>query len=418
MIYEFTFTNFRSYKNEATIDFGAKPISEFENTLLHGKEVDLLPVCVIYGPNGGGKSSVLMAIKSLQNIVVSPLTQLAFMKKKSEQLSDVSVEEVRKNISIKNEEEVFYKWDEESENNPTEYSILFEIAKNQYRYELKVKKGTILEENLYIKDSEEKFDALFERDEEGVYLCNELNGFDIENMNESLPLLSYIGMFKNIQKIDNALRFFYNIQTIDFDAPDRDRTIFVKTLEKDKTRILNVVQSMGIDIIDVRMEYDEDGRVKNIYTKHKLENEKFRELKFEEESSGTRKIFSILPVVLNGIDKGRFFVIDELDAKLHPALLQRIVELFTNPKINNNGAQMLFTSHDMTTMNNKVFRRDEIWFSAINGHDESVLYSLVDFRKENGKKARNDEIYSKQYLEGRYGADPYLKRIVNWEANE
>lgn len=418
MIYEFTFTNFRSYKNEATIDFGAKPISEFENTLLHGKEVDLLPVCVIYGPNGGGKSSVLMAIKSLQNIVVSPLTQLAFMKKKSEQLSDVSVEEVRKNISIKNEEEVFYKWDEESENNPTEYSILFEIAKNQYRYELKVKKGTILEENLYIKDSEEKFDALFERDEEGVYLCNELNGFDIENMNESLPLLSYIGMFKNIQKIDNALRFFYNIQTIDFDAPDRDRTIFVKTLEKDKTRILNVVQSMGIDIIDVRMEYDEDGRVKNIYTKHKLENEKFRELKFEEESSGTRKIFSILPVVLNGIDKGRFFVIDELDAKLHPALLQRIIELFTNPKINNNGAQMLFTSHDMTTMNNKVFRRDEIWFSAINGHEESVLYSLVDFRKENGKKARNDEIYSKQYLEGRYGADPYLKRIVNWEANE
>lgn len=418
MIYEFTFTNFRSYKNEATIDFGAKPISEFENTLLHGKEVNLLPVCVIYGPNGGGKSSVLMAIKSLQNIVVSPLTQLAFMKKKSEQLSDVSVEEVRKNISIKNEEEVFYKWDEESENNPTEYSILFEIAKNQYRYELKVKKGTILEENLYIKDSEEKFDALFERDEEGVYLCNELNGFDIENMNESLPLLSYIGMFKNIQKIDNALRFFYNIQTIDFDAPDRDRTIFVKTLEKDKTRILNVVQSMGIDIIDVRMEYDEDGRVKNIYTKHKLENEKFRELKFEEESSGTRKIFSILPVVLNGIDKGRFFVIDELDAKLHPALLQRIIELFTNPKINNNGAQMLFTSHDMTTMNNKVFRRDEIWFSAINGHDESVLYSLVDFRKENGKKARNDEIYSKQYLEGRYGADPYLKRIVNWEANE
>lgn len=418
MIYEFTFTNFRSYKNEATIDFGAKPISEFENTLLHGKEVDLLPVCVIYGPNGGGKSSVLMAIKSLQNIVVSPLTQLAFMKKKSEQLSDVSVEEVRKNISIKNEEEVFYKWDEESENNPTEYSILFEIAKNQYRYELKVKKGTILEENLYIKDSEEKFDTLFERDEEGVYLCNELNGFDIENMNESLPLLSYIGMFKNIQKIDNALRFFYNIQTIDFDAPDRDRTIFVKTLEKDKTRILNVVQSMGIDIIDVRMEYDEDGRVKNIYTKHKLENEKFRELKFEEESSGTRKIFSILPVVLNGIDKGRFFVIDELDAKLHPALLQRIIELFTNPKINNNGAQMLFTSHDMTTMNNKVFRRDEIWFSAINGHDESVLYSLVDFRKENGKKARNDEIYSKQYLEGRYGADPYLKRIVNWEANE
>lgn len=418
MFYEFSFSNFRSYKKEATIAFDAKPISEFENTLLKGKEVDLLPVCVIYGPNGGGKSSVLMAINSLQNIVLSPLTQLAFMKKKNEQLSEVSLEELQKNISAKNEEELYYKWDDEGEKLPTEYSVLFQIEDNKYRYELKVNKDSIIEENLYMQDSAGDFDALFERDEEGVYLCDELYGLDIENMNESLPLLSYIGMFKNIDTIDNALRFFYSIQTINFDMPTRDRTIFVKSIEKNKKRILNVVQSMGIDISDVRVEYEDDGNIREIYTKHKLENGVFKELKFHEESSGTRKIFSILPVILSGIDKGRFFVIDELDAKLHPALLQRIIELFTNPEINKNGAQMLFTSHDMTTMSYKVFRRDEIWFSAINGHDESVLYSLVDFRKENGKKTRNDEIYSKQYLEGRYGADPYLKKIVNWEVEE
>lgn len=418
MFYEFSFSNFRSYKKEATIAFDAKPISEFENTLLKGKEVDLLPVCVIYGPNGGGKSSVLMAINSLQNIVLSPLTQLAFMKKKNEQLSEVSLEELQKNISAKNEEELYYKWDDEGEKLPTEYSVLFQIEDNKYRYELKINKDSIIEENLYMQDSAGDFDALFERDEEGVYLCDELYGLDIENMNESLPLLSYIGMFKNIDTIDNALRFFYSIQTINFDMPTRDRTIFVKSIEKNKKRILNVVQSMGIDISDVRVEYEDDGNIREIYTKHKLENGVFKELKFHEESSGTRKIFSILPVILSGIDKGRFFVIDELDAKLHPALLQRIIELFTNPEINKNGAQMLFTSHDMTTMSYKVFRRDEIWFSAINGHDESVLYSLVDFRKENGKKTRNDEIYSKQYLEGRYGADPYLKKIVNWEVEE
>lgn len=418
MFYEFTFSNFRSYRKEATIDFCAKPISEFENTLLHGKAVDLLPVCAIYGPNGGGKSSVLMAIKSLQNIVLSPLTQLAFMKKKNEQLSDVSLEEVQKNVSIKDDEEFFYKWDENGVRNPTEYSILFQVEDYKYRYELKVQKDSIVEENLYIEDGYGNFDAIFERDQEGVYLCDELNGLDIENMNDSLPLLSYITMFKNIEVIDNALRFFYSIQTINFDAPKRDRTIFVKSIERDKNRVLNVVQSMGIDIADFRVEYEDDGNVKEVYTKHKLENGSLKELRFAEESSGTRKIFSILPIILAGIDKGRFFVIDELDAKLHPALLQRIIELFTNSEINTNGAQMLFTSHDMTTMNNKVFRRDEIWFSAINGHDESVLYSLVDFRKENGKKTRNDETYSKQYLEGRYGADPYLKRIVNWEVEE
>jgi hypothetical protein len=134
-----------------------------------------------------------------------------------------------------------------------------------------------------------------------------------------------------------------------------------------------------------------------------------------EESSGTRKMFSILPVLLKGIDKGTLFVIDELDAKLHPALLRAVIELFTDPSINKRGAQLLFTSHDMTTMSNEVFRRDEIWFSAINGFNESVLYSLVDFKKENGDKPRKDENYNKQYLEGRYGADPYMRRLQNWE---
>ena len=75
----------------------------------------------------------------------------------------------------------------------------------------------------------------------------------------------------------------------------------------------------------------------------------------------------------------------------------------------------MFTSHDLTTMSKDVFRRDEIWFSAINGYDESVLYSLVDFRKESGSKPRNDENYCKQYMEGRYGADPYFRKLVDWE---
>ncbi len=256
---------------------------------------------------------------------------------------------------------------------------------------------------------------LFERDLESVYLCEELSGFDIENLNEGLPLLSYISIFKNIEKIDRAIRFFFNIQTINFDTPRQDRKIFVKSLEQDKKRILNVIQSMGIDICDVRIEYEEDGGVKEIYTKHQLENGKVKELNFYEESSGTRKIFSILPVILDGIDKGRLFVIDELDAKLHPMLLARIIELFTSKEINKKSAQMLFTSHDLTTMSKEVFRRDEIWFSAINGYNESILYSLVDFRKENGSKPRKDETYSKQYLEGRYGADPYMRRLQNWE---
>jgi AAA15 family ATPase/GTPase len=103
-----------------------------------------------------------------------------------------------------------------------------------------------------------------------------------------------------------------------------------------------------------------------------------------------------------------------MDAKLHPKLLRYMIELFTNPRINKNESQLLFTSHDLTTMKNTVFRRYEIWFAALNKYDASRLYSLVEFKKENGDKVRKDETYDKQYMEGRYGADPYLRNILNW----
>ena len=69
----------------------------------------------------------------------------------------------------------------------------------------------------------------------------------------------------------------------------------------------------------------------------------------------------------------------------------------------------------MTTMNNKVFRRDEIWFAALNELKSSEIYSLYDFRTEKEDHVNNTASYSKQYLEGRYGADPYLRNILHWE---
>lgn len=415
MIYEFTFNNFRSYKNEATIDFTAKPINEFEKSLIKvNNEESLLPVCAIYGPNGGGKSSVLMALHSLRNIIIEPILQLAYMKKKNEQLGETTIAQLQEGLTDKHTTSAYYKWDDESKDKPTNYSILFQVDEFKYRYEIARHNDLILEENLYI-EREDDIAAVFERDAEGVYLCEELEGFDIENMNESLPLLSYISMFKNLEIIDRAMSFFMQIRIMNFDKPHLDREILVNQIEKDNERICNVIQSMGIDICDIKVDYKDDGSVDEIYTVHKLSNGEVKKLRLSEESSGTRKIISIIPVILKGIDQNCLFLIDELDAKLHPLLLRKIIELFTNKEINKESAQMLFTSHDLTTMCKEVFRRDEIWFSAINGYDESVLYSLVDFRKEGGSKPRNDENYSKQYLEGRYGADPYFKRLVNWE---
>ena len=120
----------------------------------------------------------------------------------------------------------------------------------------------------------------------------------------------------------------------------------------------------------------------------------------------------ILPVILLALNEGRLIVIDELDAKLHPKLLRYVIMLFKNPTINRHGAQLLFTSHDMSTMKNTVFRRDEIWFAAEDEQHQSKIYSLSDIRQEDNTRIKNTAAYDKQYLEGRYGADPYLSNMI------
>jgi AAA15 family ATPase/GTPase len=91
--------------------------------------------------------------------------------------------------------------------------------------------------------------------------------------------------------------------------------------------------------------------------------------------------------------------------------LRFIIELFKEPGLNKNNAQLIFTSHDLVTMSNDVFRRDEILFAAKNENQESELYSLYEIRDEEGKSVNKNSSYSKQYLEGRYGSDPYFQKI-------
>ena len=71
-------------------------------------------------------------------------------------------------------------------------------------------------------------------------------------------------------------------------------------------------------------------------------------------------------------------------------------------------------SHDLSTMNSEVFRRDEIWFVAKVNRQNSKLYSLVEFKNDKGESVRKDAKFDKQYLEGKFGADPYLRKIIDW----
>ena len=159
-----------------------------------------------------------------------------------------------------------------------------------------------------------------------------------------------------------------------------------------------------------------DGEVKEdtykINALHKMiDSDRMAELPLGMESAGTLKMFALYPELQEVLEKGSVFVIDELNARLHPLLVRNFLLTFLNPKINTNHAQLVFTTHDTWQLSNKLLRRDEIWFVEKDDRGVSALYSLADFLDEDGDRIRKDESYEKNYLLGKYGAIPNLKSI-------
>ena len=133
-----------------------------------------------------------------------------------------------------------------------------------------------------------------------------------------------------------------------------------------------------------------------------------------EESSGTKKMFSLYQTLLDVLEKGAVFFADELDIKLHPLLMRNILLTFTDKEKNPNNAQLIFTTHNTIYMDMDLLRRDEIWFVE-KDNGVSNLYSLDDITNEKGEKVRKDSNYEKHYLLGNYGAIPNLKNLLGRE---
>ena len=398
MISKFSFQNFKSYRDETVFDFQAVAIPEFDDTLIKRKSVSaLLPVSVVYGPNGGGKSNFLMALISLISVVVKPIAQL---------------EKTRTSVFQQHTKIRPFAFDVSSKNEPTVFDLFFRTEEKEFRYYLSVKDDEIIDECLYWRAyTGKKTATVFERERGIIELGSGIRSKSINTeVNPKMPYLSFLAINYDIPVIAEAQKWFESCIIKNYANWKAELSIYVQEDDFWKSSILTCLNDMGIDISDYRFDDNEN----QFYLQREVLGQKF-ELNYEDESAGTKKLFTMIPFILLALQQGRLVIVDELDAKLHPKLLRYIISLFKNTKINKYGAQLLFTSHDLTTMNNKVFRRDEIWFAALNESRSSEIYSLYDFRTEKEYHVNNTASYSKQYLEGRYGADPYLKNILHWE---
>lgn len=396
MLCQFSFKNFKSYKEATTFDFQATSIPEFSDSLLSGNKGDaLLPLGVIYGPNGGGKTNLLLALSCLISTVVNPIYEL---KKAREKLI------IQQKVSA-----VPFEFDEMSRKMPTEFEVYFRQGKKEYRYNLSICKDEVIEETLYWKTIGGKRPGMiFDREGTEITLGASINKAGINrSVNPKMPYLSFLAINYDIPVIAEVQKWFESCIVRNYANPIADRQIMLSDDEIYRKRIIRALNDVDIDVTGYR--YDKENN--ELYTQRMIGG-KIYELKFSDESDGTKKMIAALPVILLALQEGRLVIIDELDAKLHPKLLRYVVSLFKNTKVNKSGAQLLFTSHDMTTMKNTVFRRDEIWFAAENTRHESEVYSLYEIRRENNERVNNTAAYDKQYLEGRYGADPYLTNML------
>ena len=403
MLCQFTVKNFKSIRDEVTFDMQAAAISEHEDRIIKDADGELyLPVAAVYGPNGGGKSNVLEALYSLVMKVLRPLYAAG-----SDEI-----------LAIKMKKQVIepFAFDPEMIKEPTEFELFFRTELAEYRYELNVKKEKIVYERLdRIKLETGRKSALFERNKDEIALKGDFARLKTsDELSDSLPLISYLGItYKKNEVVRDVLDWFNEgICILNYGNPMQELRMAVSKSEDVKKLMLQMIQEMDLDIVDFRVEEKENERIE-VFTKH-IVDEYEAELNLFAESSGTKKLFGLLPFVAKSLLQGATLVIDELDAKIHPVLLKYLIMTFSNMEKNKKGAQLIFTSHDLSTMNSDIFRRDEIWFVAKGRRQNSKLYSLVEFKDKKGQSVRKDAKFDKQYLEGKYGAEPYLRKIIDW----
>lgn len=403
MLCQFIVKNFKSIKDEIVLDMQATAISEHKESLIIDKDDEkFLPVAAIYGPNGSGKSNVLEALCTLVAKVMAPICSVC-------EKEDCS----NKNIKMSTPT---FEFNKKCAKQPTEFTVFFRTQRAEYRYVLKTLKEKILFESLDKKNIDgEKYVSLFEREgSQHIELYGSMKKLPKpEDISENIALISFLALTnRRNETVKEVISWFENgIEIANFANPFQEARVFVPNEKEDVELVTKIFQEMDIDIIDLKTVRENDEI--EVYTKHIVDNESY-ELCLSEESAGTKKILTVLPSIIDSLSFGTVLCVDELDSKLHPVLIRYIIGLFTNRKINKKGAQLIFTSHDLANMNNAVYRRDEIWFIAKNNEQASNLYSLVELKDEEGNGIRKDARYDKQYLEGKYGADPYLKKIIDW----
>ena len=398
MLVNFTFKNFRSFKNEMTLSMEAASIQELSNAVVKSCEEELLPVAVMYGANSSGKSNVLKALKAMR---------------------DVLLNSVKLNPKDKLDAEPF-SLDMTSGDEPTSFEIQFTLNGSKFRYGFDYTAEAIIAEWLYEKRPGEREFELFLRsgNEFKISKTRFAEGIGKQAATPDNRLFVSLVAQLNGKVSQSILDWFTNMEYMSgmdgkgYAGKTLEMLFNKQTGSSEITRFFREA-NLGFMELDVEPENSDEKKMKSETVHHLYDPEgnivgvrNFPTDKME--SEGTKKIIEIAGPIFDAILNGKILIVDELDAKLHPFLTRKIIWLFMDKGINTRGAQLIFATHDTNLLNIRYLRRDQIWFTEKDKSDSTDLYSLVEFRDDSGNKVRNDRNIEKDYINGRYGAIPFM----------
>jgi AAA15 family ATPase/GTPase len=403
----------------------------------------LLPLAVIYGKNGAGKSNLIKAINFGREFITN------------ESVKDDLV-------SVQG-----FALSEDSSAKPSVFTYRFLMEGSIYEYGFSILQGLIEEEWLYLlKGNREK--TIFEREtsiedgktqvrvpknkndvfnsktvsfanvfskhnqlflkslvlntSEKLGLCFEAYKWFDEELTTIFPESSFAELnnyiLKNKEFKQLSSKFISHADTGITSLEVRHNKVALEQLPFSEDEMEKSINLAKVDELTPFATHDSgrrllfkklgDGNVdfyfEKITAQHKLGDKLLGDIELGEESDGTQRLLHLIPLLHRGDSESEIFVVDELDRSLHPLLLREFLNYFLSVCKANN-SQLIFSTHDSLLMDIEGLRRDEVWFVEKNKLGETELYSLANF------KLRKDVKLSKNYLSGRYGAIPFLGNI-------
>ncbi|MEZ8107090.1 AAA family ATPase [Vibrio cortegadensis] len=419
MIIEFFVENFRSIRKRQSFSMtkgvGSDNPNNFFDLELPNKE-SLLTTAAIYGANAAGKSNFILALKAMEIIVINSA-------KESQRGERLPIKPFR--------------LCKESKKSPTEFEIVFVVDGIKFQYGFALNDHQILDEWLfaYPKGRPQRWFIRAYDEETKEYHWDFSSHFQgkkqlwKESTKPNSLFLSTAVMLNSEQLkpvydwFDNTIR----VAGISGWGPSFTAGLCKKAESKDE--VLKFLSAADLDISDVHVEEKTidkgffpdsmspelkeqlladlgDHQIVDIQTVHKDYDGDDEYFDLDDESDGTRKLFSFAGPWIDTLKNGRVLFIDELHDSLHPQMVKFLIELFHNPKTNPKNAQLVFTTHETSVLDQDVFRRDQVWFCSKSSEQSTTLYPLTDFSARKGT-----ENLEKSYLSGRFGALPITSNL-------